>query len=134
MHKDSIPLGTRYELPRTRTANRMKRKYKNIPVEIDGHKFPSKKEGARYAVLKLRLHLGEISGLILQPKFTFMGSHGLITYKSGRVVTYIADFSYWENGEPLEHVVEDAKGFQTPAFKLKWALMKACNGIEVKIT
>jgi len=112
---------------------RPKLKYRNEPTEIDGHKFASKKEGARYAVLKLREQMGEIKGLKLQPKYWFPIYGVELEYQSKRRVVYIADFSYW-NMKKQALIVEDVKGVQTPMFKLKWALMKACHDIEVKIT
>ena len=33
-----------------------------------------------------------------------------------------------------EQIVEDAKGVETPEFKLKKKLMKACLGIEIYLT
>lgn len=47
-----------------------------------------------------------------------------ITYRGERIraIQYIADFVYEENGET---VVEDAKGFATKDWKLKWKLLKA---------
>jgi hypothetical protein len=50
-----------------------------------------------------------------------------------KICTYIADFRYEKenaNGD-WETIVEDAKGVETPEFKLKKKLMKACLGIEI---
>lgn len=83
----------------------MANKYHNTPVIIDNIRFQSKKEGRRYGELKLLLKAGVITGLELQHQFSFpMG------------FSYIADFTYVEKGKKI---AEDAKGFQTPVFKLK---------------
>ncbi len=81
-------------------------KYKNIPTEIDGIRFASKKEARRYCELKLLLKQGAINDLELQPKFDFpMG------------FSYKADFRYKDpNGRVI---VEDVKGIKTDVFKLK---------------
>lgn len=104
----------------------MGRKYRNKPVEIDGHRFDSRKEGQRYLELKALAAAGEITDLELHPRFELAP----LKYRSGRKVTYTADFRYKDKGG--EVVVEDVKGVQTEAFKLKWAIMKSM-GIEVAI-
>jgi hypothetical protein len=124
-------------------------KYHNIPTEVDGIKFASRKESKRYRELKLLERAGEIWALKLQPSFDFpltaenlRGPQEYLRYLSGRKVKYIADFKYSEfqkTNPPSKIlavviVVEDVKGIQTPVFKLKAALMKAVHGIEVRIT
>lgn len=92
-------------------------KYRNIPVTIDGHRFPSEHEGYRYNELKLMLRAGEIRKLELQPVFVL---------QSGKNVTikYIADFRYIEVRTDHE-VVEDvkSKGTTTAVYKLKKKLL-----------
>ena len=107
------------------------RKYRNKPCVIDGIRFDSKKEAARYSELKLLEKAGDIQHLTLQPKFGFAVDGEILKYKSGRPVIYKADFSYWQDGK---EVVEDVKGVRTPAYRLKWAMMKLINKIEVKET
>lgn len=58
---------------------------------------------------------GEISGLKLQPKFLLLPT----TRYNGETLrqkSYIADFSYWQDGK---EIVEDVKGFKTPIYSLK---------------
>ena len=52
-----------------------------------------------------------------------------------KICAYIADFRYErEDKDGVWHyIVEDAKGVETPEFKLKKKLMKACLGIEYSI-
>jgi hypothetical protein len=53
-----------------------------------------------------------------------------------KICAYVADFCYQlqdKNGNWKE-IVEDAKGVETPEFKLKKKLMLACLGIEIHLT
>ena len=110
-------------------------KYRNKPTFVDGIRFASKKEARRYQELKLLEKAGEISDLELQPRFEFPINGEPLKYSSGRKVTYFADFSYLElYSKTTQNTIEDTKGFVTPVFKLKAALMKAVHGITVRIT
>ena len=100
-------------------------KYKNVKTILDGISFDSRKESARYVVLKLRQKAGEISDLTLQPKFD-------IVINGVKVCSYVADFSYTENGVK---VVEDVKSEVTrklPTYRLKNKLMRAVHGIAIR--
>src|SRR5574343_173201 len=100
-------------------------KYRNTKTVIDGVTFDSKKESARYSDLKLMHRAGGITDLTLQPKFD-------IVINGQKVCSYIADFSYVENGVT---VVEDVKSEMTrklPTYRLKKKLMKAVHSIEVR--
>lgn len=114
-----------------------KNKYGAEKVTIDGHVFDSKKEARRYQDLKLLEKAGEIRALELQKPFKFPINGENIRYprsktgRKGREIVYQADFSY-RNGEN-RLTVEDTKGMMTPDAKIKLALMKHINGIEVKI-
>jgi hypothetical protein len=102
-----------------------KNKHGNIPAFVDGLRFGSGLEARRYEVLKLMQKAGEISGLIADKKQLRwkLEVNGIL------ICTYEADFWYVaDKGK----VIEDAKGFKTPAYKLKKKLMKACHGIEVQ--
>lgn len=99
------------------------RKFRNQPVELDGHRFASKAEARRYQELKLMERAGEIAELQLQPRFKLMvGEH--------HVCTYVGDFHYLDVKAGV-YKTEDVKGFQTDAFRIKAKLMKACLGIDV---
>ena len=81
-------------------------KYHNHPTIISGIRFSSKREAARYQVLKLLERHKEIKNLKLQPIFKFPTGF-----------SYRADFSYFDNKGKF--IVEDVKGIQTDVFKLK---------------
>ena len=98
-----------------------KSKYKNIRVELDGHKFDSKKEANRYIALQMLQTAGEISNLRLQVPYELNegGSHSL---------KYVADFVYLKNGV---EIVEDVKGFRTAVYLKKKKLMKKLHRIYI---
>lgn len=76
-------------------------KYGNRKVIIDGYKFDSVKEGARYQCLKLFQVAGQIRNLKVHPRFELDVNGELITI-------YTADFQYESIGG-LRPVVEDVK-------------------------
>ena len=100
-------------------------KYHASKTEIDGIRFDSRKEAARYSELKLLERAGEIRDLQLQVPFE------LIPKQEGeRACTYVADFVYHIAGTG-EMVVEDAKGMRTDVYKIKRKLMLWRHGIKI---
>ena len=99
-------------------------KYYNKKTVVDGHTFDSRKEARRYRDLKIMERAGVISNLQLQVPFVLF-KHS----QYGRVVKYIADFVYEENGK---QVVEDVKGVRTPVYKLKKRVMAELLGIVIQ--
>ena len=93
-------------------------KYKNKKITIDGHTFQSIKEGNHYCELKIRLRVGEITDLKLQPPFVICPA---VQWNGRRICAkkYVADFQYKENGEV---VVVDVKGKRTAVYQLKKSL------------
>jgi hypothetical protein len=86
---------------------------------LDGIRFASKREAARYAELKLLLRAGQIRDLKLQPRYA-------LTVLGTKIGEYRADFEYVEcqptgSGRHLAWVLtaEDVKGFATPMFRWK---------------
>jgi hypothetical protein len=104
-------------------------KYGNRQTVVDGITFDSQREADRYCALVLRQKAGEICNLRLQVPFVVVKAttiHG----KSVRERFYIADFVY-----DMPHglmVVEDAKGMQTPMYRIKRQLMKVVHNIEIQ--
>lgn len=95
----------------TKPPKQKRHKYNARKVEIDGHKFDSAKEAARYQELKLQEHCGVVSGLELQPEFILQEAFG-----GYRAIIYRADFLYQKDGET---VVEDVKGMKTAVYQIK---------------
>ena len=98
-------------------------KYRNIPTIIDGFRFPSKKEGFRYLVLKRLQEQGEIKELKRQVPYKF-------EINGVKICSYRADFVYFDVLKNKE-IVEDSKGFKTDIYKLKKKLMLALHNIEI---
>lgn len=101
-------------------------KYGAKPTIVDGHRFASKAEAARYGELKLMRNAGQIVHLELQPRFPLVvGGVNL-----GR---YTADFQYFDCTRFLAVVVEDVKGHDTREGKLRRRLAEALHGITVTV-
>tara|TARA_B100002019_G_scaffold285131_1_gene293724 strand:+ start:763 stop:1134 length:372 start_codon:yes stop_codon:yes gene_type:complete len=112
--------------PKTR---RSRPKYGNKKTVVDGIKFDSKWESQRYLYLKSLEKADRVKNLELQPKF-------IISVNGQKICTYIADFKYDKEDKDgvWEHIVEDAKGVETPEFKLKKKLMKAVHNIDIYLS
>lgn len=74
-------------------------KFGNRRTLVDGIWFDSEKEANRYLALKMAQKAGDISELVIHPRFDLVVN----TIKISR---YTADFQYIENGKT---VVEDVK-------------------------
>lgn len=100
-------------------------KYRNVPTEIDGIKFASKKEARRYSELKLLEKGGQAGAIECHPRFPLVVNDYLIGY-------YTADFRYLD--AHFNEVVEDVKSSatKTQAYRLRKKLMKAIHGIDVR--
>jgi Protein of unknown function (DUF1064) len=120
-------------------------------TDADGQVFDSKGEMARYHELLLLERAGKIRYIRRQPKFalTIQGPQDSWQpvkirserYPKGRLCWYTADFEYEErtelevNGKRVwRMVVEDFKGYQTEASKLRIAVAEAIYGFQVRIT
>ncbi len=99
-------------------------KYSAIRTEVDGITFASKKEARRYSELKLLERAGKIFNLQLQPRYP-------VTVNGKKVCSYVGDFAYYTSGILSSLVVEDAKGFKTPMYRLKAKLFEACYGFPI---
>ena len=118
-------------LPTKETALKLKpvskSKYGNKKVVVDGIKFDSKREAARYKVLFIWQQNKLITDLKLQVKFELIPSV-VINGKKQRPVNYIADFTYFEDGKLT---IEDSKGFRNKEYIIKYKMMKFLLGFEV---
>lgn len=102
-------------------------KYRNIKTMVGDLKFDSKKEAARYAVLKLLERGNVISELNLQVAFVLAPAIVLGGRKKP-ALRYVADFTYIENGK---QIIEDVKGMLSEVYKIKRHLMIA-QGYEIR--
>ncbi len=97
-------------------------KYRAVRTTVCGIAFDSKREAARYLVLKAMADAGEIADLELQPTFALVVLGGAVV---GR---YVADFAYTFDGA---RVVEDCKGVRTPVYRLKKKMVESIYGISI---
>lgn len=116
-------------------------KYHAKSVVIDGIKFPSGKEGARFLHLQELEKRGEISNLRRQVRFELLPAAYKDVVKHLKTkdkvvrrlflnpVSYVADFVYEKDGQT---VVEDTKGYKTPEYVIKKKMMYALKGIEIQ--
>lgn len=100
-----------------------RRKYRNVPCEVDGFRFDSKREADRWLVLKAMEAAGEIKGLRRQCPVP-------VEVRGVLVCVYVADFVYLTRAG--REVVEDVKGYRTAIYKLKKKLVRAACGIEIQ--
>jgi len=99
-------------------------KYGAVPTIVDNVRFASKREATHYGYLKILEQRGKIRDLELQPRYRLEVNGELIC-------TYVADFKYFDVAWNAV-MIEDCKGFKTPAYILKKKLMKAIHGIEIR--
>ena len=103
------------------------RKYRNVPTVIDGHRFDSKREAARWSELNLLVRAGEITGLERQVRFP-------LTVNGVTVAHYVADYVYRDHQD--RRVVEDVKSEITrkdPTYRLKAKLMAVLHQQIVEV-
>ena len=104
-------------------------KYGAKKATVDGVNFSSKREAKRWMELQMLLEGGEIKDLRRQVKIALIGRADMIRTTTGRAAHYVADFIYIDNRTGLE-VIEDAKGYPTPEYKLKRAIL-AAQGVQI---
>jgi hypothetical protein len=110
-------------------------KYHAIPIHVDGVRFASKKEAARFLELQCWQKAGQITDLEVHPVYPL---HVMELWRSGSplVVTtvgkFTADFQYL-NMQTGEIVVEDVKSTATTteAYRLRKKLAEAIHGMTV---
>lgn len=115
-------------------------KYKALKECVDGITFDSRKEARRYRDLKLLEAAGEISNIELQPNYplSILQPNGTYLdvkirsagYPNGRRASYTADFRYQDKRSGRQ-IVEDVKGMDTTASRLRRAVVEAIYGIEI---
>lgn len=105
----------------------VRNKFRNVKTRG----YASKREAKRASELLLLESAGKIEGLAFQQPFELISAQ----YVDGKCVErsckYVADFVYYENGE---RVVEDAKGFRDPVYRIKRKMMLATFGIRIRET
>jgi len=100
---------------------RKRAKYGAVATVVDGYRFDSKSEARHYEVLRCLERTGQITGLVVHPRFP-------LVVMGQRVGTYVADMMYTEAGK---QIVVDVKGVRTPLYRLKAKLLRALYGITI---
>ena len=119
---NQLPYNTRFKFKKSSKFGAKK-------TIVDGITFDSKWESERYGQLKAMERGGIVTDLELQVKYD-------IVINDIKICKYIADFVYKEESPDgkIREIVEDAKGFETPEFKLKKKLMKAVHNIDIYLS
>ena len=97
-------------------------KYNARPATVDGTRFDSQAEAARYVELRLLLRAGKIDRLELQPVFELVKKFTTHTGEKIRAISYFADFQYVDLATG-KTIVEDVKGMKTEVYKIKKKLL-----------
>lgn len=96
----------------------VRHKFNARRTEIDGIKFASKKEAARYKTLLGLMASGDVVFFTRQTPMHLTGG-----------IKYLCDFVvYWANGTVT---FEDVKGMKTPMYTLKKKQVEAMYPIEI---
>lgn len=93
--------------------------------------FDSLRERGRFRELQLLERAGKIQGLQRQVRFDLIPAQYDGDKCIYRSVSYVADFTYWENGK---FIVEDVKGMKTDVYRLKAKLMYYFHHIKIRET
>lgn len=106
-------------------------KYRNKPCSVGAEKYRSQRERDRHQSLLLLQRAGQIAGLVREVAFELAPGVKIQGEDRKRpALRYVADFIYSDVRSGTV-VVEDAKGMQTPAYRIKKHLMKTVHGIDV---
>lgn len=122
---------------------RKRHKFNATKVEVDGRRFDSKREAKRAEKLMERVAAGEVRNLRFQVKFDLVtrGPGGTVTpirYRTkrglGRIASHTVDFSYQElvDGKWMQRL-EDSKGMDPQASRLRRAVVETMLGIEIQL-
>ena len=103
-----------------------KSKFRNVKIVVDGIRFDSLGEAARYVHLKDLERRGEIQNLVCHPSYE-------LKIGAVRIGKYTADFGYDEDGRAI---VEDWKSSatKTEAYGIRKKLMLAIHGVKIRET
>jgi hypothetical protein len=105
-------------------------KYKNVKTVVDGIKFASKREAARWCELVLLERAGQITELRRQEKFVLAPSVS-INGRKAPALRYFADFVYRDASG--QFVIEDVKGAITDVYRVKRHLMAVAGHRIVEV-
>lgn len=100
-------------------------KYKNRKIEFDGHNFDSVAEKQYYSGLLMRKAAGEISNIVVHPRYK-------VEINGCKICTVVLDFEYYDKRlNRLRYV--DVKGMYLAESKLRHKLLAAVKGICIEV-
>ena len=112
-----------YQREAFRLIQSKRNKFGAVKATVDGITFHSKREARRYTQLIPRVRAGQLQGFQRQVPY-------VLTINGVRITEYRSDFEYTVTATG-ERIVEDSKGFRTPDYVIKRALMRAVHNIVV---
>jgi len=107
-------------------------KYGAKPTTVDGIRFHSKAEAARWSELKLLEKAGELGAIERQPRYPLYAKGPAHPYDLQHIGDYVADFRYRLGPQGIL-TVEDVKGFMTPLAKWKIKHCELQYGISITL-
>ena len=110
------------------SAKPKRSKYNAKRTEVDGIKFASRAEAARWVDLKQMEREGKITGLVRQKRFAL---HAPQADSDSRIGAYVCDFAYFAGPD---WIIEDVKGMRTPLSDWKIRHTELQYGIKILIT
>ncbi len=116
-------------MPRLLRKQLKQHKYGADAVTVDGIRIDSQAEARRYGELHLLERAGEITDLVIHPRFDLHVEHHKDAYAGFRIGYYEADFQYYRKGG--YNVIEDVKGVRTALYKWKKRHFEAEYGMEI---
>ena len=107
-------------------------KYQSKPCQVGKEKYRSQRERDRHQELLLMQRAGLIAGVCREVAFVLAPGVKIEGEKRARpALRYFADFVFSDVRSGLV-VVQDAKGMQTPAYRIKKHLMATVHGVHVQ--
>lgn len=94
-----------------------KHKFRAIPTEVDGIRFPSKKEAAYYSKLKKRK---DVVFFLMQVPFHLPNN-----------AKYVVDFVEFHTDDTVHFI--DVKGYETKEFKLKKKWVESIYPVIIEV-
>jgi hypothetical protein len=110
-----------------------RKKYGNVPVEVDGRRFPSKAQAGRHQELRLAVAANAIIGFVSEVSVLLPGGNRMrLDELIHEPVAYACGCCGHENLIPTL-VFEDTKGVITREWEAKRRALEAALGIKVRI-
>lgn len=108
-------------------------KYRNVPVTVDGLRFPSKAQAARHQELKRQVAYGLILGHVSEVSMRLPGGKRMrLDELVNEWVPYPCLHCGKDNLIPTL-VLEDVKGYVTKEWEVKRAVLEAVLGVKIRL-